>query len=253
MKKSLHIQKAISRKLSFTFTALLIITFTANAQFEEKMSFNAAIGGIAPIGWADFEITDYNQFGDPFKTYAPYIFANFSPGASFMGGVQYNINRRFSVEGRIYTFYLWDWSYMDNTNLGWWSNTSLEFWHMSFGVAPKIYARPGKKLNPYAFAELNVSYNEIYVHLEGYYNPLIDEFIEPADIQLINSNLTFGSYLGIGTDINIISNLGLFAQAGYYITFLGQEMEDNYGEWENFTAIRGEIGIKLNLFKSKQL
>ncbi|PLX22744.1 MAG: hypothetical protein C0599_05675 [Salinivirgaceae bacterium] len=217
------------------------------------MSLNVALGGVVPIGWVDFEITEYDDFGNQFDFYVPYIFANFSPGASFMGGMQYNINRRFSVEGRVYTFFLWDWSYMEDADLGWWSNSSLEFWHMSFGVTPKIYARPGKKINPFGFAEFNVSYNDIYVYLEGYYDPEFDEFIEPEDIELISSDLTFGTYLGIGTDINIIPNLSLFAQTGYYITFLGQEMEDNYGEWENFTAIRGEVGVKLNLFKSKQL
>lgn len=246
MNKLLQTPKTVSRKLLLSLSAFLFLSFSANAQFEEKLSVNVAIGGVVPVGTYDWYDAEYDE-------YNPYIFPNFYPGASFMGGVQYNFNRRFSVEGRLFTFYLWDWEYVYDID-GWYSNTTMQYWHLGLGIAPKFYIRPGKKINPYGFAELNLSFNDIYFEkaagFDEYGNPF---YAEESVIEIISGEIALGTYLGAGIDFNIISNLGLFAQGGYYITLLGSAIEENTGEWEHFNAIRGEIGVKLNLFKSKQL
>jgi hypothetical protein len=236
MKKSLFFTKTLSRKLFFTLTALMFLTIAANAQFEEKMSVNVAIGTVIPVG--------DTYYLDELDNNEPYIFSNFYAGASFLGGIQYNFNRRFSLEGRVYTFYLWDWSYFGLLD-GWWDEISYEYWHLGIGIAPKFYLRPGKKVNPYGFAEVNVSYNDVY---ENY----TDDYTYESDI-VLEGDLTLGTYFGAGFDLNIISNLGIFAQAGYYINFTGGTLEYYGWEYENFAAVRGEAGVKLNLFKSKQL
>jgi hypothetical protein len=254
MKKTLQAVKTVSRKLFFSVFALVLFTLTANAQFEEKMSVNIAIGTVAPTGDNDYYWSEDDGINF-YEGYEPYIFSNYSAGFSFSGGIQYNFNRRFSVEGRLNTFYLWDWSYDivydDGTTETLGDDFELGYWHLGLGIAPKYYLRPGKNINPYGFAELNVSFNDMFITYEDY-----DQYgnsIEEEPFEIFSGEIAFGTYFGLGIDLNIISNLGLFVQSGYYTTFLGSVMEENTGEFENFTAIRAEAGIKLNLFKSKQL
>jgi hypothetical protein len=256
MKKTLQALKAVSRKLFFSLIALVLFTLTANAQFEEKMSLNVAIGTVAPIGESDYYWSE-NDGVNFYEGTSPYIFSNYSPGLSLSGGIQYNFNRRFSLEGRVNTFYLWDWNYEqvleDGSIESYGEGLELGFWHLGIGLAPKFYARPGKKVNPYGFFELNVSINDIIATFEPYYDEYDDVWVEEEPYEFFSGQLALGTYFGAGFDLNIISNIGLYVQSGYYITFLGSAMEENDEEFENFKAIKGEIGIKLNLFKSKQL
>lgn len=152
----------------------------------------------------------------------------FHNGVSVDGGIQYNYSRTFSVATLLkYTTY--------QAKV---SNLIKDGEYNNFGVSicPKFRFIPSSKINPYVFGGLNInfigfSFTDIYGTKHSYDNPFI-----------------FGYTAGAGLDFKLSENLALFLQGGYNSI--------NYKEGEfslKMNSIFAEVGINLNIFKSKSL
>ena len=139
-------------------------------------------------------------------------------------------------------------------------------YNISIGAMPKVYFIKQGTFRPYVFSELNFNYtslnfednesketvrivNDIYdaLDINEEYKPDFDPLTE-----MIDKSFGFGAYPGLGFDIQMNENLGLFFQGGYSIIFLSADkLEDNGLEPENFKSIRAEFGIKFSFLKSK--
>jgi len=209
----------------FTVATLLFFTLTtASAQYEQKFTLHGSFGFAMPTGTQEFYVD-----GDTY----PYLFSNFGTGINVSGGIQYNINRRFSIAGNIGFMSHWGWYYSDIIFV-----EDVGLWNLQIGVAPKLYLMPSKKINPYIFAEVNLNYTDLFVDFgtesldEGY----------PG----------LGFYPGLGIDFRISDNFGIFTQAGFNTILIN---EDPYAleMYENYNAYKVEVGVKISFLKSKTI
>lgn len=188
---------------------ILVIVFVAagfnslKAQFQQKFTLNASVVNVVP------EINTVEPI--------------YSMGIGIDGGMQYNINRRFSAYASARFYYLFG---EDEIADEYYDNLAL-------GVGLKFNILPGKVINPYLFAEANINsiWYEKYVEAVGSYPAYYDE-------DFFN---TIGSLCGLGFDINFSSNFSVFLQAGGYYTYND--------------LLNGHIqaGVRINMFKSKSI
>jgi len=263
----------------------------ALAQFEQKMTINFSLGGISPMGYNEYIY--HNKYTVSGVTYDdtwlfPYIFSNYKKGFSFTGGVQFNINRFFSVGTGIGFEKINGWEYTDeyyyngtrvsrdflswkiydltNTTTVVKSGTNdLKLNNFSIGVFPRFNLLYGKRVNPYIFTQITFNYTDInYVNnRKDAYESLgrINEYNSTTSSNLRNSfqntpqnSFGVGFYSGIGFDINLSQNMGFYVQGGYsFISINKGDLEDANLEPENFKTIKAEVGIKLSFFKAKDI
>jgi len=193
---------------------------TATAQFEQKFTLHGSFGFAMPTGAETFD-----NYGVP----TAYLCSNLSTGITVSGGVQYNINRRFSIAGNIGFLDHWGWEY------GGKSYDNVQFWNLQIGVAPKFYFLASKKINPYLFTEVSLNYTSVWV--EGYTSK--------------NGYPGIGLYPGAGIDFMVSDNFGIYAQGGYTFISIGDPL--NYGVDENYKAYKIEVGVKISFLKSKTI
>ena len=113
------------------FLMVLMLFFIGNnafSQFEQKLTINASVAFIAP----DIASTELI----------------YSSGAGADGGIQFNVNRNFSLLANARFFYIF--GNAENPN------SFIE--NVGFGGGGKINFLPRSIINPYVFAEMNVNF-----------------------------------------------------------------------------------------------
>lgn len=235
------------KKVSLIVWLLSLFCISSFGQFEQKFTINAAGGVSFPQGANEYPVLHQDQQSEYILLF-PHIFGNLKPGFSPYAGLQYNHNQHFSIEARIASqiFMTWEWEdpvTHDVESSG--DAFFIEYFNIGIGLCPKYYLTPGQRTNPYIFAVVSANYGDV-------------SFSDPDNVPVIvngsfDPGITFGVFPGIGTDLMLNEQFGFFLQAGYSFCYMKPLMEDVVDEPTNFKSIRAELGIKLNLLKSKQL
>jgi hypothetical protein len=147
-------------------------------------------------------------------------YSSFGNGYGIDGGLQFNISRRISFYGSARFYYMfaasdYEDAYYDN---------------VAFAGGLKLNILPTKKLNPYIFAEANIN----FIWLE--------EYLYGADTYDSDFGTSIGGLGGLGLDFKLNDNLALFVQSGPYYTF-----------WDNRINLYSQLGVRINLLKSKTI
>ena len=268
---------------------MVVLPLVVFSQFEQKFTLNFSIGLVNPYGESDYLESDIET--DIFTgTYAqpyPYLMSNFGAGAIFTGGIQVNYNRRFSMYFNLQFFrirkwyYGYEWNFMDSqsTVSGSWMEWEItqtdidpnsptdevfesgenELTMINLGLAamPKVYILPGRLINPYLFAEVGFNFTDL--KLDNSYGAAKDEYgvesleTEPVEY-VVEQSVGLGVYPGLGFDISVNENLGLFLQSGFSFIFINNgKLKDAGHAEENFKTFKIEAGIKVSFLRSKNL
>ena len=245
------------------FYLILFIPFLCYGQFEQKVTFSCSAGFCSPQAL----LTGYNST-DPStkKTFAgyqytdaygvkydrPYIFENFSSGAFFNAGVQYNLNRHLSMGGKIKPLYLFNWDHGKNV----YPNIDMTLFNLGLAANTKYRLIPSSKVCPYIYLEGSLNYTT----LSFKYNMSGTTFITKPQQQpaFLNSSLGFGVNPAFGLELNLNDHLGLYLQAGYNYIFIDDKnfnavYYDGHLEQEDFRTIYIEIGLNFSFIKSSNL
>jgi len=219
--------RVLLKSLLIVFVLAFTIS-TTTAQFEQKFTLHGSFGFAIPTGEQEF----YSG-GDTY----PYLFSNFSSGITVSGGVQYNINRRFSIAGNIGFLDHWGWEYKGIMI------DEVQFWNLQIGIAPKFYLLASKKVNPYLFAEVNLNYTDV--------------FVEGSETTIDEGGAHLGYYPGLGVDFMVSDNFGVYLQGGYSIISIGANPYGgspyNIVTNEDYKAFKIEVGVKISFLKSKTI
>jgi hypothetical protein len=248
------------KKLYFLFL-VLIFPWLCNAQFEQKLSLNIGSG-------------IFKTLGKKFNSGNIFQMANYKLGIAENLGVQFNINRRFSLLAEAGYLYSGKWDYgnelhfsfEDPMNLG----TSmaegyndLKFSNISLGVKPKYFLRPGEKWNLFIFLGLYLNFtradfsdNYWAVGKSLYDQGKLPNFLNDNPLPYdpwLEKNTNIGFNPGTGLEYNLSDKVGFSVSAGYYFMLLNKNNFKNDKIIENFNAILIQAAIRFNFLKSKKL
>jgi hypothetical protein len=237
---------------------LLLIPLSSFAQFEQKVSVNFSSGV-------------FKTFGKELGEYDPMQMPNFKTGLSVNGGIQFNLNRRFSLLADLGYMYSGKWGYYGTDGVNYMHYTindttenlleegynELKFSNISTGIKPIYYILPGKKLNPYIFAGLTINFtHSVYTNNQwkdaekvgalppddtGPYNPYLEK------------NIGIGLNPGIGLEYSANDKMGFYLLTGYYFILLKDENFKSPALEENFNAYVIQAGLRFSFLKSKDL
>jgi opacity protein-like surface antigen len=249
------------KKLIF-LVSVLLITLQAYSQFEQKVSINIASGIFKTFGKKLAAIEEF----------IPMQMPNYKMGFSANGGVQFKISKRFSLSAEFgimisekwyhqkqdYNSNWLSWNFTDTVNLEDYAGENyLDIYNYSLGVKPKYYLSPGKKLNPYFFAGVNINWTranfedtewktrkELDYFPGGYYDPSQD-FLEKS--------FGIGFNPGLGVEYSPNDKLHFYLESDYYLIFLNKDYFKYAERKENFNAFVLQAGLRLSFIKSKDL
>lgn len=252
----------------------VMVALYANAlsgQFEQKLSLNLSGGIFNTVGADSYEPEPAGDRDEP--TLMP----NFKAGFTLSGGLQYNLNRHLSLEAALgvmispgwyydyspagedpfnylfYTIYTDTVTYIPAVE----GENDLNLTAIYFSLAPRYYFLPGKKLNPYLFAGLNISYLDVYYQDNEYdaYEDLgrLEEYpLSPASTWY-DKSINAGLVAGAGAEYGISDNLGVFVQFRYHYALLDDADFFESIKFADFHAISVKLGIRISFLKSKEL
>jgi len=257
-------------------TLVLILTMahpTIYAQFEQKLSVNLSGGIFNTVGNSGY-LADWSTGDDDRE---PALMPNFKAGFSFGGSFQANINRHFSLEaylgimmsnGWYFDYsdedqepynYLYYEVYADTIDyqVAFSGENEMTLSNLVFGLAPKYYFMPGKKLSPFVFA--GVTYNITHVKFINNEYEAYKELGDLAELEEGDVNSWFtdhsglGMSIGIGVEYGVSDNICLFAHAAYYFIPLKEEAFIYDLKYADFHSINIHLGIRISFLKSKDL
>ncbi|MCK4663815.1 MAG: hypothetical protein KAT68_13170 [Bacteroidales bacterium] len=199
------------KKFYYQIIIVLFILFSnnVNAQFEQKFTLNASLGYV----------------------YSTYY--NYDWGMAIDGGIQHNINRSLSLTANIRLFPLYDTQH-----------TEAYYYNTNIGVGAKFKFLSSKAINPFLFAEGNMNF-VFYKYYENYDEPKYDPYLSVWSDGKYSSALNSvgpGFYGGMGINIKLNDNLGLFVQSGYYSSIYDEMM-----------GLYSKAGLNISFLKSKSL
>ncbi len=195
-------------RISVIVICLIISTHMLYGQFEQKFTLRGGVGVIIP---------DYQDY---------------SYGLCMNAGIQYNTKSPLSIFANLKYFQLWDTEHGDS----YYHDASL-----AGGLKFKFFR--GSSINPYLFAE--ISANLLYYY---YFYEFDNDIIDCTSGICVNGRyqeeeaLSFGLYPGLGLDIKITENIGLYLQGGYYTTY-----------YDAFASIYTLMGVNISFLKAKNL
>lgn len=260
-------------RLLFFSLVLFLTCIQLSGQFEQKLSLNLSAGVFNTIGPSNYlpEDASHNE------AYEPALMSNFKPGFSFSAGLQYNLSRHFSIEALFGMANSSSWYYdasegnaepynylyyeilEDTINYVIQESGENELYltTIHFGLAPRYYFRPGKKLNPYLLAGFNITYLD--VHFQNYEYEALEELgredeyeINPAE-HWHDYSTDMGLYAGAGAEYVLGDNLGLFLQARYHFVFLNEYDFTEQPNYLNYNSLELHLGVRFSFLKSKDL
>lgn len=191
----------------------IFVVFSLNAQAQFEQKLTLNASGVGVLPHYIAENPIYNI------------------GWGLDGGIQFNANNYFSLTSSA-RYYL-AWSLQDFA-------TNMD--NIAFGAGFKLNMLPTKAINPYIFAEGNINFIWGYTWY-SYDEPFIDEFGVWVNGYYDEDWYTdFGGLGGLGFDINFGKNFSVFIQGGAY-----------YMIYESTMDIYSQLGIRINLIKSKRI
>lgn len=247
---------------------LLVVPVLARAQFEQKISVNLSGGIFTTFGESVYQPDYWSSPEDD----QPRQISNYKPGVHAMAGIQYNINRNFSIQADVgimkskkwffdvgegenyYEFRIWD-EYNEDTLLASGEN-ELTLQNISVGITPRFYLLPGKRFNPFIFAGVNLNFTSTTFEDNEWqaYQDLgrLEEDEEP-DRANIESNTGVGFFPGIGVDLALSDRIGFFIISGAHFVLLSEENFYTPEQKENLNAFSAQAGLKISFLKSREL
>jgi len=246
------------KKKGFLLT-FLIIPLIAGAQFEQKASINFSMGVFKTLG---------DKTIDPLPRQMPW----YKPGIAAKGGVQFNINSRFSLLTEIGIMYSSKW-YCNVDDYDWmtyevWQDTTtmlssglneMSLLNLSLEFTPKLYLIPESKFSPFLFAGISLNYTKAPFEDNSWKDYVFYGLSEPGDTEYwtyLEKNFGVGFNPGIGIEYSPNDKIALFFTSGFYVVFINSEnypydsREDIKG---NLNAFHAEAGIRFSFLKSKDL
>ena len=241
-------------------TLLSLIAIPTYSQFEYKMGVNLTFGGFKTIGYKTGE-----------DDYTPMQMGNYKPGITADFGLQYNINRKFSMAVHAGIMKTWGWSYkIDGVDWMYYEIldtityeiledglNELNFFNFSIGLTPKYYFSPGAKWSPYLSAGINFNLSKAYYANNVWYDEKMLGLLAPEDTEPYNPYLEHNAGLGFtpgfGIEYNTGSKYNLAFEAGYSLILMKEENFEDPFFSENFNAIYLKVGLRFNFLKSKNL
>lgn len=192
---------------------LCFVSIGAFAQFDNKITAQFSVGG-------------------SFLTGPDYLTNYFDAGFSLDGGLQYNFNRNLSLVGLIkYATLLSSETYENYLIVAGLDNLGIS-------LAPKYRFRAGKKMQPYILAGASLNYITYSV------------VVSDLDLSASETSPAALGYIGaLGLEYGVTNNISLFSQVGANGVFI----DDGVIGYDNISTLFIQLGLNLNLFKSKSL
>ena len=253
------------------FFALVFIPLITSAQFEQKISVTLSGGMFATLG----PNTWMPDWGSVEEEREPLQIANYKPGVSATAGIQYNLNRHFSIQAELGLLSSSKWFYddYDGHNYYEWAiwdpitddllaegENELTMRNIGIGFTPKYYLMPGKKINPFLFTGVSVNFTSTTYEDNEWQAwqdlDMMDQFDpdgDGPDRAFIEENTGLGLNPGVGVEISINDNIGFHVLGGYYLVLLGEDSFYVPEQHENIHAIIVQAGLKFSFLKSKDL
>lgn len=247
------------KKICFLFLSVLV-SLSSIAQFDQKLSIDLAAGGFKTFGKKYTELT------------GPLQMPNYKMGISASGGLQFKISNQFylAAEFSIMSSTRWTYKGKNFTNDLSWSihdtitdallaegEDYMDLLNYSIGVKPKFYFSPGKKLNPYLFAGVNI--NLTWASFEstewaakkqlGWLS--VNDTIPVNDI--LEESFGLGFNPGFGLEYSPNDRFHFYFESGYYLILLKKANFKDPSREENLNAFLFQVGCRLNFIKSKEL
>lgn len=245
---------------------LFILSYLTAAQFEQKVSLNIEAGTFITIGSKTYE----PEWASSSEDFEPSQMANYKPGIQAGLGLQYNINRRFSLEADAGIMISGKWFYPVYDNVSYLDyfihdtitdellaqgSDELDFFNLRIGITPKYYLGPGKNWNPYLFTGLNINYTSVNFRDNQWQAYKDLNMLEPNDTEPSNpyleSNIGIGLNPGVGIEYSFGDKLGLYVSSGYHFILLNKQNFKSIEQEENFHALTFLAGLRFSFIKSK--
>jgi opacity protein-like surface antigen len=239
---------------------LFSIPVLSSAQFEQKISINLSPGF-------------FKTFGKKLGKFDPYQMPNYKAGYNLGAGLQFNLNRRFSLMADLMYMHSSSWSYKGSGSTDFMYFTifdtlsvdnllgdgynELNLSNYCISLRPKFYFLPGRKWNPYIFAGVSMNYTEAKF-TDNYYKVAKRLNYLPADYSVgydpyLENNVGIGINSGLGLEYCPNENISFFLSAGHYFIVMNKEKFKSPTLEENFNAFIGQAGVRFSFIKSKKL
>jgi hypothetical protein len=269
------------KKNQFTVIVLcLVLLYIPNnvfTQFEQKLSVNISAGYFNTVGTYGFT-DEWSSGPDDLE---PTLMPNFEGGPSVFAGLQYNFSRHFSVEFQFGFSFSFNWYFDDSggsdepfnylyyevigDSTEWEVLASgdnyMDLTNFHFGLAPRYYFSPGKKINPFIFAGINFNITDVYFDDQATIAHekfgLLDEYELQGGTGDVANWFDYQSGIGIiggaGIEYALNDYLGLFLTATYHYIPLKEEAFIYGIKHADFHAINIHFGGRFSFLKSKDL
>jgi hypothetical protein len=248
---------------------LLLVPLALHSQFEQKISVNLSGGMFTTMGASVYQPDYWASSEDDI----PLQISNYKPGPDAMLGIQYNLNRHFSIQVDVGVLFsgswyfdvgedinyteFWVWDPDDEEILLTSGENELTLKNIGIGITPKYYIRPGKKINPYLFAGISLNFTS--TTFEDNYWAALKEFglldppDDPPERANIEKNIGPGFFPGVGLDLALGDRFSLFLLSGIHVVMLKEGNFYTPEQQENLKALSAQAGIRVSFVKSKEL
>jgi opacity protein-like surface antigen len=241
----------------------MFVSLIAYPQFEQKVSINLSAGMFKTFG----DKYGYRDDGEPRPKQMP----SYKAGIASELGIQFNINRRFSILAELGIMYSNKWELISDDGFNWmhWENyddtvyvsegfNNLNLFNLSIGIKPKLYILPGKKFNPFIFTGININYTHAK-YSDNQWADFVAHGLNGPDSHPYNpylkKNVGLGFNPGLGIEYNPSEKISVFLTAGYYHIFMNEKnfQYDQPESSADFNAFLIQAGIRYSFIKSKNL
>jgi hypothetical protein len=253
-------QKFKYMKIRLLFCIFLFIQFSAEAQYDQKISMNFDAGIFKTFG------TKYTEYTGPLQM------PNYGMGFKGDIGAQLKLSNHLSLSADFGIMITNRWNYKtpDTENYLYWTvddpiteqvleegENYLDLHNFSLCVKPKYYLAQEKKWNPYFSAGVNINWTRCWFENNYWYamekwDQLGPDDTEPWNDYLLES-FSIGFNPGFGVECSPSSMLRFYFETGYYLIKLDRNKFTDPERVENFNAIVFQAGLRLFFIKSKDL
>jgi hypothetical protein len=264
------------KHFSHTLLVLLLVCpwATTAAQLEQQLSVNISGGYFNTAGWTGWEPEGWYT-GAP---YEPTLMPNFTSGVSVAAGIQYNFSRHFSVEFRLGFQYSSGWYYdysedgQEEFNYLYYEiyedeisyvvairgENYMDLGNYHLGIAPRYYFLPGRRVNPFLLAGININNTDVYFDNREYqaYVDLgrEDEYTGSEGLtNWFDYQVGIGVLAGIGAEMALSDFLGIFIQADYHFVPMREGSIYYPEDYAHFHGINLHLGVRISFLRSKEL
>ena len=266
--------KQIAMKHFLLSCSLACLPSLLPAQFEQKVSLNFEAGVFKTVGPKTYQ-PSWSFNPDEFP---PTQMPNYKPGPMVVAGLQFNLNRNLSLKADIGIMYTGKWFYPADPNSPEYARVNhLEYFiydqvtdelitqgsdqlnvtNICIGFAPKYYLSPGKKINPYFYAGIALSYLSSSFE-DNQWEAYRDLGLLPIDDTgpgnpYLEKSAGFGFKPGFGMEYALSDKAGFFLSTGFYYILLNKDNFKTEEQAENFMTFTLQAGLRFSFIKSKQL